>query len=81
MPTLDSIIMVEIKYKQRPAVVPFFIGRQDIIDFLHQSHIQSPEPEEEYPIISVLVGLGGSGKTQIALQFAKQFERMWVSRS
>jgi hypothetical protein len=68
--------MVEIKYKQRPAVVPFFIGRQDILDHLHQTHISNPEREAEYPIISVLIGLGGSGKTQIALQFAKQFEKM-----
>jgi hypothetical protein len=72
----DSVITVEIKYKERPAVVPFFVGRQDILEHLHQNHIQGPDPEDEYPIISVLVGLGGSGKTQIALQFAKQFEKM-----
>ncbi|PVF91230.1 hypothetical protein CPB86DRAFT_389523 [Serendipita vermifera] len=71
---LNTISSVERKYRQRPGVVPFFIGRQDVLDHLHQTHIQTPEGE--YPIISVLIGLGGSGKTQIALQFARQFESM-----
>ncbi|PVF95186.1 TPR-like protein [Serendipita vermifera] len=73
---LNSITIVEIKYRQRPAVVPFFIGRQDILDRLHEIHVMRPNSEDKYPAISVLVGLGGSGKTQIALQFAKQFERL-----
>jgi tetraacyldisaccharide-1-P 4'-kinase len=72
----DSVTIVEITYKQRPAVVPFFVGRQDILDHLHGNHIHEANSEVEYPIISVLIGLGGSGKTQIALQFAKQFEGM-----
>ncbi|CAG8592889.1 14986_t:CDS:2, partial [Acaulospora colombiana] len=77
---LDSITAVEVKYKQRPAVVSFFVGRQDILDHLHETHIEKPEPEGEYPTISVLVGLGGSGKSQIALQFAKQFEKISEQR-
>jgi Holliday junction resolvasome RuvABC ATP-dependent DNA helicase subunit len=67
---------VETTYKQRPAVVPFFVGRQDILDRLHETHIQSKTNEGDYPTISVLIGLGGSGKTQIALRFAKHFETM-----
>ncbi|PVF91532.1 hypothetical protein CPB86DRAFT_878463 [Serendipita vermifera] len=73
---LNSITIAEIKYRQRPAVVPFFIGQQDILDRLHETHVRGPNSKGEYPTISVLVGLGGSGKTQIALQFAKQFERL-----
>ncbi|CAG8684129.1 7226_t:CDS:2, partial [Acaulospora colombiana] len=71
---LDSISKVEIKYRQRPGVVTFFVGRQDIIDRLYETHIRNAVPEGDYPTISVLTGLGGSGKTQIALRFAKQFE-------
>jgi replication-associated recombination protein RarA len=65
---------VELAYRQRPAVVPFFIGRQDILDRLQESHIKRTLNEGEESNVSVLTGLGGSGKTQIALQFAKQFE-------
>jgi adenylylsulfate kinase-like enzyme len=57
-------------------VVPFFLGRQDILDRLHETHVQKQKQEGDYPTISVLTGLGGSGKTQIALQFARQFENM-----
>ncbi|PVF93958.1 TPR-like protein [Serendipita vermifera] len=69
-----SIPSVEMKYRQRPGVVPFFVGRQDILGHLHETHIQDPSHERDYPTISVLTGLGGSGKTQIALGFARQFE-------
>lgn len=53
---IHSIVSIELTYKQRPGVVPFFVGNQ--------------------PVISVLTGLGGSGKTQIALQFASRFEAL-----
>jgi Holliday junction resolvasome RuvABC ATP-dependent DNA helicase subunit len=75
----DSIPHMEIKYRQRPAVVSFFVGRQDILDHLHETHISNPKPQGDHPIISVLTGLGGSGKTQIALRFAKQFETRYLS--
>ncbi|PVG00686.1 hypothetical protein CPB86DRAFT_729099, partial [Serendipita vermifera] len=71
---LNSIPVVEMRYRQRPSVVPFFVGRQDILGQLHETHAQKPSPEGDYPIISVLTGLGGSGKTQVALQFTKQVE-------
>ncbi|PVG00689.1 TPR-like protein [Serendipita vermifera] len=71
---LNSISKAEVQYRQRPEVVSFFVGRQDILDRLHETHVRSPKPEGEYPTISVLTGLGGSGKTQIALQFAKEFQ-------
>jgi pantothenate kinase-related protein Tda10 len=77
----DSIVSIELTYKQRPAVVPFFTGRRDILELLHETHIRNPSPQGNQPIISVLTGLGGSGKTQIALQFASQFEALYVPHS
>ncbi|PVF94879.1 TPR-like protein [Serendipita vermifera] len=73
---LNSIGIVNLAYRQRPAVVPFFVGREDILDKLQEIHLKNPPNETEQPRISVLTGLGGSGKTQIALQFAKQFENV-----
>ncbi|PVF93948.1 hypothetical protein CPB86DRAFT_741455 [Serendipita vermifera] len=71
---INSIPIIEMKYRQRPGVVPFFVGRQDILGHLHRNHRENPRHEGDYPTVSVLTGLGGSGKTQIALQFARQFE-------
>jgi hypothetical protein len=71
--------MVNIKYKPRPSVVPFFVGRRDILDNLRKHHLDGETPESKpssLPLISVLSGLGGSGKTQIALQFASEYEAM-----
>ncbi|PVF92431.1 TPR-like protein [Serendipita vermifera] len=71
---LSPMPSIEVKYRERPGVVPFFVGRHDILEHLHKDHIHNPNAEKDQPIISVLTGLGGSGKTQTALQFAKQFE-------
>ncbi|PVF90753.1 hypothetical protein CPB86DRAFT_593275, partial [Serendipita vermifera] len=71
---LNSISTVGVKYRQRPGVAPFFVGRQDILDHLHETNLRKPSPEDDHPVISVLTGLGGSGKTQIALRFAKDLE-------
>ncbi|PVF94889.1 hypothetical protein CPB86DRAFT_817684 [Serendipita vermifera] len=71
---INSIVSIKLTYKQRPAVVPFFVGRSDILELQHGAHIRNPGPQGNQPVISVLTGLSGSGKTQIALQFASQFE-------
>ncbi|PVF95584.1 TPR-like protein [Serendipita vermifera] len=73
----NSVQMVTIKYKPRPSVVPFFIGRRDILDNLRKDHLSDEKARPEsaaLPLISVLSGLGGSGKTQISLQFASEYE-------
>jgi Holliday junction resolvasome RuvABC ATP-dependent DNA helicase subunit len=71
---LDVITPGEMKYKPRPALVPFFKGRQDILNRLMETHIMRPETGHEAITVSVLTGLGGSGKTQIALKIALEFE-------
>jgi hypothetical protein len=60
--------------------VPFFVGRQDILDSLCLAHIKDSPSRSDSPTISVLAGLGGSGKTQISLKFALDYEERYVSR-
>jgi hypothetical protein len=48
-----------------------FHGRRVILDAMH--HFFSENIQEQH--IYVLYGLGGSGKTQIALKFIKEFTR------
>ncbi|KAG8825647.1 hypothetical protein FRC19_010851 [Serendipita sp. 401] len=61
--------------KRRPAVVSDFIGREDILVSLEATHC-TPCERPDSLTVSVLYGMGGSGKTQIALKFASEFEKI-----
>jgi hypothetical protein len=61
--------------KPRPLLVENFIGRQDILDKLRHVHMDWNPRTSHLPTISVLIGLGGSGKTQIALKLALEYEQ------
>ncbi|KAG9023239.1 hypothetical protein FS842_005799, partial [Serendipita sp. 407] len=63
--------------KPRPALVSNFMGREGTLSNLHAVHLGPGlhmRPQE--PVVSVISGLGGSGKTQIALKFASEFEKI-----
>jgi signal recognition particle GTPase len=64
--------------KPRPSVVPFFVGRQDILDALRSAHVNNSPSQMDTPTISVLAGLGGAGKTQTSLKFALDYEERYV---
>ena len=78
---------VEITMKPRPSLVDNFVGREDILDALRTTQFGSRPLELNKPAVSVLMGLGGSGKTQIALKFALEYEgrcvlfTYWISQS
>ncbi|KAG8819827.1 hypothetical protein FRC19_009499, partial [Serendipita sp. 401] len=63
--------------KPRPRKVKNFVGRTDILDSMCDTHFgnENRPPEDDGPIITVLTGMGGSGKTQIAVSFASLFEK------
>jgi Holliday junction resolvasome RuvABC ATP-dependent DNA helicase subunit len=73
-PWVDSVGIVEIALKPRPSLVQNFVGRRDILDAMHRTHATSRSADLTTPAITVLSGLGGSGKTQTALKFALEFE-------
>lgn len=73
---INTIKVVEVGFKPRPALVPNFIGREDILQGLRRTHISPHTPMSPgTPTLSVLYGLGGSGKTSIALRFCLDFEQ------
>lgn len=54
---------------------PEFIGREDLIFSLHSHFLKSkPSLSQGKQKRYLLWGLGGSGKTQTALEFAVQFK-------
>lgn len=65
-------------FKPHPSVVNGFIGRDDILGSMRQYHLNEAS-ESNSPRITVLSGLGGSGKTQTALKFARQFEEKYAT--
>jgi hypothetical protein len=78
--SLASVKRAEVGLKPRPSVVPFFVGRQDILGALNSAHVDGSSSLLDGPTISVLAGLGGSGKTQTSLKFALEYEGRYVYR-
>ncbi|PVF94730.1 hypothetical protein CPB86DRAFT_740055 [Serendipita vermifera] len=67
--------------KPRPPLVNGFVGRDDILEAMRRIHFESALPRGTTPRVTVLTGLGGSGKTQIALKFALEFEERYEDGS
>jgi signal recognition particle GTPase len=74
--TADAVTVMEIALKPRPSLVQNFIGREDILQSIRKNHVTDRLPHLHKPAVSVLSGLGGSGKTQTALKFALEFEEL-----
>jgi signal recognition particle GTPase len=68
------VTVVEVALKPRPPLVSNFIGREDILSAMRHTHLTQRSTTSNNPAITVLHGLGGSGKTQTALKFALEFE-------
>ncbi|PVF94427.1 hypothetical protein CPB86DRAFT_833403 [Serendipita vermifera] len=75
--SLASMKQVEVRLKPRPSVVPYFVGQKDILDALRSTHLYDSPSQSDIPTISVLTGIGGSGKTQISLKFAREYEEIY----
>jgi Cdc6-like AAA superfamily ATPase len=61
-----------VSIKQRHAVTPLFKGRQKILERLSEYFSKRSDgghPQREF----LLYGVGGCGKSQIALKFAENF--------
>ncbi len=62
-----------VSIKQRHAVTPLFKGRQQILERLSEYFNERGDgghPQRKF----LLYGVGGCGKSQIALKFAEDFE-------
>jgi adenylylsulfate kinase-like enzyme len=66
-----------VAFKPRPPLVEGFVGRADILEAMRHTHFGDASSLCTQPKVSVLTGLGGSGKTQIALKFASEFEKRY----
>jgi hypothetical protein len=64
----------KVALKPRPPLVEGFVGRDDILSAMHHTHFDNTSSRRHAPTVTILTGLGGSGKTQISLKFASDFE-------
>jgi NB-ARC domain len=48
--------------------IPYFIGRKDILEMLQET-FRSSSRDNSKRVVVVLLGMGGQGKTQIALEY------------
>ncbi len=57
---------------------PFFVGREDMLNQMHDNLMRNDSTYEVLP--QVLTGLGGIGKTQLAVEYAYRYreEYYWV---
>jgi hypothetical protein len=66
--------VIEVALKPRPSLVDNFVGREDVLEAMRQTHLTQRSTIARKSAITVLSGLGGAGKTQTALKFALEFE-------
>jgi hypothetical protein len=71
---VEPVSVQIIGLKPRPALVDNFVGREDVLEAMRQTHITQRPGHPKRSAITVLSGLGGAGKTQTALKFASEFE-------
>ncbi|PVF99230.1 TPR-like protein [Serendipita vermifera] len=71
------LLLCKMALKPRPPLVDGFVGRDDILQAMRCDHFQLTPTRRNTPRVTVLTGLGGSGKTQIALKFASAFEEIY----
>lgn len=61
------------EYFETPqSVTSLFTGREDLLDDLSRTFIQSGSPRAEAQRRFVIYGLGGAGKTQFCCKFAEE---------
>jgi signal recognition particle GTPase len=73
------VTVIGVALKPRPSLVDNFIGREDVLRAMDQTHVTQRSENSKKSAITVLSGLGGAGKTQTALKFALEFEKKWVN--
>jgi hypothetical protein len=66
--------VIDVTLKPRPSLVDNFVGREDVLEAMRQTHLTQRSTLPKRTAITVLSGLGGAGKTQTALKFALEFE-------
>ena len=71
---VESVFLQVPGLKPRPALVDNFVGREDVLEAMRQTHLTQRSKSSKRSAITVLSGLGGAGKTQTALKFALEFE-------
>ncbi|KAG8793400.1 hypothetical protein FRC16_010962, partial [Serendipita sp. 398] len=66
--------------KPRPRKVKHFVGRKDILGSMCETHFgdENSISHDDSPVTTILIGMGGSGKTQIAVSFASLFEKKFL---
>jgi Mrp family chromosome partitioning ATPase len=68
------VTVIGVALKPRPSLVDNFVGREDVLRAMYQTHLTERSKNSKKSAITVLSGLGGAGKTQTALKFALEFE-------
>lgn len=57
------------------AITRNFVGREDLLISLFRRHFSARKPDSAGPVTTILSGVAGSGKSQLALMFAAEYER------
>ncbi|PVF90824.1 hypothetical protein CPB86DRAFT_821051 [Serendipita vermifera] len=71
---VKAIPSSKVALKPRPPLVDGFVGRDDVLSVMRQTHCEEAISRRNSLRTTVLTGLGGSGKPRIALKFASEFE-------
>lgn len=61
------------------SVSPQFTGRDDILERLKNYFFPPNPPDSDQRLVFVLHGMGGSGKTQISLEFIRKYSSRYFA--
>jgi Cdc6-like AAA superfamily ATPase len=64
-----------VEIRRPPPLLPYFVAREEAIQFLAQRLLPSVKPERN---LVVITGKKGSGKSQLSSYFCKQFGQRYA---
>ena len=79
-PSTPALPLRETCYKYPSSLVSQFIGREDFLHLLDDT-LLTPSSDIQRPNVAVLLGMGGQGKTALALEFCRRAQARGYFRS
>ena len=70
-PSMEALSLRDTCYKYPSSLISQFIGREDILKLLEDTLLKTGSKTQQ-PNVAVLLGMGGQGKTALALEYCRR---------
>ena len=79
-PSIQALSLRDTCYKYPSSLISQFIGREDLLKLMDETLLM-PNPDIQRPNVAVLLGMGGQGKTALALEHCRRAQANGYFRS